>query len=280
MIIRHCQLTLRNEYKASLTIFNKNQKVNKIRNSQKMKPLLTLFPLSCPQGAVPNPVLLVWSSLTATSALCGVGLRLWLSPSSRRAALPSLLLAFPFLPAPSVMWYWPVLQCHRAGVSQAVHPPKPQLKNKTQRGLSVMGRVSFNPFRRTIIFSLYDHSHSKPFSSILSPQQNQDLPKTRRLLGSIFFLMQTCWAQQFTPCPERRQRGPGPLMAPWKGLSFSPNPRRFIFLWYMFQKTQKQHGWGVSGNQPHGFKSQENLTNNCFSPGNVWWASGSVTAKA
>lgn len=52
-----------------------------------------------------------------------------------------------------------------------------------------------------------------------------------------------------------------------EGSEFSPNPRRFIFLWYMFQKTQEQHwGGGLSGNEPHGFKSQENLTNNSVFP--------------
>ena len=35
----------------------------------------------------------------------------------------------------------------------------------------------------------------------------------------------------------------------------------------MFQKTQEQPwGGGLSGNEPHGFKSQENLTNNSVFP--------------
>lgn len=114
-----------------------------------------------------------------------------------------------------------------------------------------------------------------PSAPILSPQQNQDLPKTRRLLGSIFFFFNSnLLGQQFTPCPERRQRGPGPLMAPWKGLSFLPTPDDSFSYGTCFKKRKNNTGGGLSGNQPHGFKSQENLTNNCFPLGNVWWLRG------
>ena len=55
MIIRHCQLTLRNEYKASLTIFNKNQNVNKIRNSQKIRTALDPVSLVLPTMSSAKP---------------------------------------------------------------------------------------------------------------------------------------------------------------------------------------------------------------------------------
>ena len=64
--------------------------------------------------------------------------------------------------------------------------------------------------------------------------------------------------------PEKAER-PRAFDGTLEGSEFSPNPRRFIFLWHVFQKMQKQD-LRVSGNQPHGFKSGENLTKNSVFP--------------
>ena len=68
--------------------------------------------------------------------------------------------------------------------------------------------------------------------------------------------------------PREKAERPRAFDGTLEGSEFSPNPRRFIFLWHVFQKSQKQHWvvWGVNGNQSHGFKSRENLTNNSVFP--------------
>ena len=82
----------------------------------------------------------------------------------------------------------------------------------------------------------------------------------------FFFFNANLPGQQFAPCPERRQRGPGPLMAPWKGLSFLPTPDDSFSYGTCFKKRKNNTGGGLSGNQPHGFKPRENLTNKSVFP--------------
>ena len=95
----------------------------------------------------------------------------------------------------------------------------------------------------------------------------------------FFFFNANLPGQQFAPCPERRQRGPGPLMAPWKGLSFLPTPDDLFSYGMCFKNHKNNTGWGrgqVGTNLMvlnHGKTSQISL----FSLGKCLVTSGSVT---
>ena len=48
-----------------------------------------------------------------------------------------------------------------------------------------------------------------PLAPILGPQHIQDLPKTRGLHGSFFFLIQTCQASNSLHAPREGREAPG-----------------------------------------------------------------------
>lgn len=79
MIVSYGQLTLRNEHKATLIIFNKNQRVNKIRNSQKLRTSLDPVSPVLPTQSRAKPCFIGTELCVPTTTLCeepyvGVGL--------------------------------------------------------------------------------------------------------------------------------------------------------------------------------------------------------------